>query len=310
MAEKPATDVASSRHSSQPMTWQLFVNSLIVGAPIAVLAVGFALIYRVASFVHFTHGGVFTVGAYVTFTMHIVLGMPLLLSAIAAVLGCAGLGCVLERFIFRHLQATSVQPLVPLLASLGGYIILQNVLSLAFGDETLNTNTAVVAEGLHAWGARITPIQLTILCISAAALILVDTILRFTTIGEVLRAVADDPELATIRGVPTDVVVMGVFALGSALAGLAGLLTAWDVNAHPTMGLNPLMFAVVAMIVGGTRLVWGIAAGTLLLALARNFGVWRVSSQWQDAVVFVILILFLLFRPQGFYGKPPRSAAS
>jgi branched-chain amino acid transport system permease protein len=300
VAKKTITEYRWLEQSSHSMMWQLFINSLVFGAPIALLAVGFAVIYRVAGFIHFTHGIVFTVGAYLTFAMSGLLGVPLLASCIGALLGCSALGCIFEAVIFRRLHRKHAQPLVLLLASLGAYIVVQNLLSLSFGDQTQMIHASVVNEGLHAWGARITPIQVTSFCVSIGVLILVDVALRFTNLGQIFRAVANDAELAIGHGIATDLVIMGAFAFGSGLAGLAGLLTAWDVNAHPTMGLNALMFAIVAMIVGGTRSVWGIAAGAFLVALARNFGVWKVSSQWQDTVVFVILILFLLFRPQGF----------
>jgi branched-subunit amino acid ABC-type transport system permease component len=162
--------------------------------------------------------------------------------------------------------------------------------------------SATVSEGFNLLGARITPTQTATFCVTMVALGLLDVLLRSTKLGRVFRAVANDPGLAAAQGVPNDTVALFALAAGSALAGLAGLLTALDVHAHPTMGMNALMLAVVAMIVGGSGNVWGIAAGALLVALAREFGVWKVSSQWQDAIVFAILIPFLLFRPHGFCG--------
>ena len=96
---------------------------------------------------------------------------------------------------------------------------------------------------------------------------------------------------------------MWTFAIGSALAGIAGILVALDVDMTPTMGMNALMMGVVVVIIGGVGSIPGIALGALLLGFAQHFGVWKISSQWQDTIAFVILILFLLFRPQGFLGK-------
>ncbi len=98
------------------------------------------------------------------------------------------------------------------------------------------------------------------------------------------------------------------FAIGSALAGIAGILVSLDVDMTPTMGMNALMMGVVAMIVGGVGSIWGIVLGSLLLALAQNLGVWYISSQWQDAIAFAILLISLLFKPEGFFGKKLKKA--
>jgi branched-subunit amino acid ABC-type transport system permease component len=98
------------------------------------------------------------------------------------------------------------------------------------------------------------------------------------------------------------------FAIGSSLAGLAGILVALDVDMTPTMGMNALMMGVVAVIIGGINSIPGIVLGALLLATAQHLGAWFIGSQWQDAIAFVILVLFLLFKPEGFFGKKVRSS--
>ena len=123
-----------------------------------------------------------------------------------------------------------------------------------------------------------------------------------------MRAVANDSELARVAGIESDKIILLTFALGSALAGIAGILVALDVDMTPTMGMNALMMGVVAVIIGGVGSIPGIALGALLLGMAQHLGVWFISSQWQDAIAFVILLLFLLFRPQGFLGKKVKTA--
>ena len=132
--------------------------------------------------------------------------------------------------------------------------------------------------------------------------------LKYTKIGQAMRAVANDPELASVTGIETDRVILSTFALGSALAGIAGILVALDVDMTPTMGMNALLMGVVAVIIGGIGSIPGVALGALLLGMAQQFGIWKISSQWQDAIAFVILLIFLLFRPQGFLGKKVRTA--
>ena len=125
-----------------------------------------------------------------------------------------------------------------------------------------------------------------------------------------MRAVANNPELARISGIESDRVILSTFALGSALAGIAGILVALDVDMTPTMGMNALMMGVVAVIVGGVGSIPGVALAALLLGMAQHLGVWYISSQWQDAIAFVILLTFLLFRPEGFMGKRVKTATT
>ena len=121
--------------------------------------------------------------------------------------------------------------------------------------------------------------------------------------GHGMRAVSNDVELAKISGIDSDRIILWSFILGSALAGVAGILVALDVDMTPTMGMNALMMGVVAMIIGGVGSILGVAFGAILLGLAQHLGVWKISSQWQDAIAFIILFLFLLIRPQGFMGR-------
>jgi len=218
----------------------------------------------------------------------------------------AMLGVGLEVGIYRPLRRRGATGLVLLLASLGLYAVLQNLISLLFGDETKSLRTGEVAEGIALFGARITPIQLWTIFAFIASFASVWAILKFTKFGKSLRAVASDPELALVHGVDSDCVVLGAFALGSGLAGLAAILVALDVDMTPTMGLNALMMGIVAMIVGGIGSVPGTMLGGLLLGLAQHLGVWKIGSEWQDAIAFAILLLFLLLRPQGFFGRRVR----
>lgn len=272
------------------------------------MAVGFGLVFATTRFFHFAHGAVYTAGAYLALVFVKWLGLPLLPGAAAAVVLCAALGLAMELVLYRPLRRRGATPLVLLLASLGAYIVLQNTISLVFGDQTQTLRSGVVRVGLPVLGARITPVQIWIIAVAVALTVLVWLLVKKTRLGISMRAVANDPELALISGVPADTVILASFVLGSALAGAAGILVAMDVDMTPTMGMNALIMGVVAVIVGGTGSVPGIALGALLLAAAQHFGVWQISSKWQDAIAFVILLVFLLFRPQGFFGRKVRKA--
>lgn len=288
---------------------QLTANALIAAGAYCLVAVGFGLIFATTRFFHFAHGAVYAWGAYLAFLFVKVLGLPLVAGAALAVVLCGGLGAAFELGLYRPLRARGASPLVLLLASLGAYVVLQNFISLLFGDQTQTLRSGVVRVGLPILGARVTPIQIFIIATAVVLTAAVWLLLKKTRLGLEMRAVANDPALALVAGVRSSRVILATFVLGSALAGLAGILVALDVDMTPTMGMNALMMGVVAVIVGGTGSVPGAALGALLLAFAQNFGVWHISSKWQDAIAFAVLLLFLLFRPEGFLGRKVKKAA-
>jgi branched-chain amino acid transport system permease protein len=287
---------------------QLIANGIITGMVITLIALGFAIIYITTRFFHFAHGIVFTAGAYFTFLFKNQFGLPFWFAIPIAILACTALGCLIEILIYRPLRHKGSSSLILLLASLGIYIVLQNIVSMVFGDDTKIIRSGIVKEGINFLGARITPVQITIIIVSLLLVVSCFLFLKYTKTGQAMRAVANDPKLARVSGIESDRVIFSAFALGSALAGIAGILVALDVDMTPTMGMNALLLGVVAVIIGGVGSIPGIAMGALFLGMAQHLGAWNVGSQWQDAIAFVILLILLLFRPQGFLGKKVKTA--
>jgi branched-chain amino acid transport system permease protein len=281
------------------MTVQIIINILISGSIFLLIALSFSLIYEVTRFFHFAHAVVFTSGAYFAFLFHILFGFPLYTSIPLSLVFACLIGCMMEVLVYKPLRKRGATSIILLLASLGLYIVMQNLISMIFGDDTKSIRTWPVVEGHEVLGARIA---------SIVFVALVAGFLALAKTGKAMRAVANNKELANISGINSDKIILISFALGSTLAGIAGILVALDVDVTPTMGMNALMMGVVAMIVGGVGSIWGIALGALLLALAQNLGVWYISSQWQDAIAFAILLIFLLFKPEGFFGKKVKKA--
>jgi branched-chain amino acid transport system permease protein len=127
--------------------------------------------------------------------------------------------------------------------------------------------------------------------------------MKYHKIGRNIRAVASNPELSNIFGINSDRVILWAFGIGSALAAVAGILVAFDTDMTPTMGFRLLLYGIVAMIIGGVGSTWGLLGGAFLLAAAQHLAAYYIGSQWMDAVAYVILILFLIWRPLGFSGK-------
>jgi len=290
------------------MSSQIIINIIISFSIFALVAISFSLIYQTTRFFHFAHAVVFTAGAYFSFLFIQIIGWSYYTAIPAAIILALLLGSIIEFTIYKPLRKKKSSAIVLLLASLGIYIVLQNLISLFFGDDTKSIRTWEVREGLQVFGAYITPVQVIIIAASIVLVILVAGYLHLAKTGKAMRAVASDSELSKLSGIKSDRIILISFAVGSVLAGIAGILVALDVDMTPTMGMNMLLMGVVAMIIGGVGSIWGIVLGSLLLASAQNLAVWYISSQWMDASAFVILLIFLLFRPQGFAGKRIRRA--
>jgi len=291
------------------MAAQLVLNGFLAGSVYALVALGFGLIYRVTKFFHFAHGAVYAAGAYLAFALAALAGLPLPVAFPGAVAGATLLGMGMEWAVYRPLRKRRSSSLVLLLASLGLYTVLQNVISLGFGDDTKTLRTWPVREGLAILGARVTPIQVAIFCASLCLFAATWAVVSRTRVGKALRAVANDPELALVSGIDSDRVILWAFGIGSGLAAVAGILVSLDVDMTPTMGMNALMMGVVALIIGGANSLPGAALGALLLGLAQHLGVWKIPSEWQDSIAFGVLLVFLLFRPQGMLGRKVRTAS-
>lgn len=287
---------------------QVVANTIASAAAYLLVALGFSLIYRSAQFFHFAHGGVLTISAYTTFSLWHWVGMPLAVAACGGIAVGAVLGAGMEILVFRRMRNRRASTATLLLASLGLYISLQAMIALVFGAGTQTFRRGQLSEPIELLGARLTLPQVSLVAVAVVCWLLVTLGLRRTTAGKLLRAVASDPSLAEAYGICRNRIILIAFVTGSALAGIAGILLAFDADMTPGMGFQLLLMGVVAMVVGGVGSVGGVALGALLIAFAEHASAWYLSSQWQNATVFVILILFLLLRPQGFLGKPQRKA--
>jgi branched-chain amino acid transport system permease protein len=286
---------------------QLCVNALVAGSIYALVGVGFSLIYQVQRFFHFTHGLGCAVGAYAAYSLCRVGGSSL----IAGVLGvCAAgaLGALLEIVMIAPVRKRKGSALVLLLASIGAYLVGQNLISIGFGDDLKTLRSGNISAGLQMFGARLTLNQVGVLLGSALAIVAVAVWLRVTPFGRNTRALANDEQLAFILGVSVNRVRMTVMVVGSGLAGLAGILFALDQDVVPTMGMRLLLYGVVAMIVGGRTSAVGAAAGGIFIGAAQNVCAIWLPLAWQDTVVFVIMVFLLLVRPYGIWGRPIRQA--
>jgi len=281
------------------MLSQIVVNSIVSGAIYALLAFGFTITYGTLKFFNMAHGVAFTVGAYLCYFFRISLGLDLPWAVSCAVIGTAVAMVLVDLVAYARLRARHAPSWAMVVSSLGVAIFLEATLSLVFGTDTLTLRTGATKPGLAILGAIITPTQIAILLVSTVLVALLTIYLHMTRRGKALRAMADDSELSVVIGVQPRATYMSTFALASGLAAVAGCLVALETDLYPTMGHSALLKAIVASIVGGIGNVPGAVFGGLFLGFAENFGIWKLSSGWQDGIALALLLIFLLLRKSG-----------
>ena len=194
--------------------------------------------------------------------------------------------------------------MVLIVASLGIFTAIQAIIAILFTSQFQTLSTNVGSQKVYEiFGGVITEIQLIIFVLGILIMFLIAGFLKFSMIGKAIKAVGDDEEVSKIVGINTDTIIGIVFFIGSAIAGLAGILVGFDTGIEPTMGLALLLKGVIASIIGGVGNIYGGVLGSFLLGFVENFGIWKISGEWKDAIAFGLLIIFLLFRPQGILKK-------
>ncbi len=280
------------------MLWQLLANGLVNGCVFGLVALSFALIYNTTRIFHIAHGAVYTVAAYLCYFFFVQRGIPLWASVGLTLVLTALLGVAIQRLLYAPLQRRRASLAIALLSSLGLYVALVNLVAMLWGNETKVLRPGVEAT-LQIGSVILTRVQL---AQALVGLLLVGGVLialKTTRWGQVIRAVRDNPTLSTVMGIDTQRVQVWVFGAGSALVGVAAILVALDVGMDPQVGLPVLLTAAAALIIGGVGTFGGPVAGAFLIALMQSLLIWKVSARWVDAFTFGLLVLCLIFRPQG-----------
>ena len=283
---------------------QLILNSIIAGAIYTLIALGFNLIYGATKFFNLAHGVMVAVGGYAFFYFAKTLGLNIFVAVIIGVALAGLVGYGLDKLIYLPLRKRKASNMVLLVASLGAFTALQAVIAILFTSQFKTLSQNVGTQKLfEVFGGIITQTQLIILL--AAVLVMAGLVLLLykTQFGKAVRAISDDEEVARIVGINTNKIMGYVFFIGSGVAGLAGILVGFDTGIEPTMGLSLLLKGVIASIVGGVGNIYGGVLGAFLLGFVENFGIWKISGEWKDAIAFVLLIVFLVFRPRGIMNK-------
>jgi branched-subunit amino acid ABC-type transport system permease component len=281
---------------------QSILNGLIAGCEYGLVAAGLALVYQVRSFFHLAHGAVCLTSAYAANLLIVEQHWPPQIGIPAAILWGAALGVLMELAVYRPLVRRGASSTILLIASLGLLITLQSIVAFLFGSFTRSFFAEGVDEGLLVGGLRVTAVQLVTIAVFAAAAALLWLWMFRTKTGKEVRAVADNAQLSVAFGIDSGRVILLVFAVGSALAATAGILAGYNTNIFPTMGFWGILPAVVAIVVGGLGSISGAFLGAMFVGIVQNLAAWFLPTVWTNAIMFVVLLGFLLFRPTGLVG--------
>ncbi len=295
--------------------FQELVNGVTTGALYSLIALGFSMVYGVLKLLNFAHGDLYMVGAYIGFFViqwfggaaHVDIPVPLLLLLMfvlaAALVG--GLGVAIERFAYRPLR--DAPRIAPLITAIGISFFLENAALLLFGAQFRVYNTAEfisLSSGIQIGSVTIDSVQITVLVLGIALMIGLRQLISQTRLGKQMRAVAADREAAEMLGINVNFTIAATFFLGSALAGVAGVMAGLLFNqVTNTIGFIAGLKAFTAAVVGGIGSIPGAMLGGLLIGLAESFVTGYISSTYTNLLVFALLIVVMLLRPSGLLGR-------
>jgi branched-chain amino acid transport system permease protein len=281
---------------------QLFVNGLIAGAIYALVAAGFSLIYSTTKFVHFAHGATVAVSAYFLYFLFSILGINFWISVPLAIAFGAFFGLICNILVYEKFVDKKASNVILLITSFGLLILFESIILLLFGADVKTIGFIKISKGIEIAGAIITPLQIFIVISSFVLLAVLWFFMKKTKLGKAMRAVSDNKAVAETLGINAKKIFNWSFVIGSAIAGVAGIFVALEQNLEPTMGTNLIIKGFTGAVIGGIGSAPGAILGSFLLGFAENFGIWFLPSGYKDAIAFVILLVFLLFRPTGILG--------
>ena len=280
------------------------INGISLGSVYAIIALGYTMVYGIARMLNFAHGDIILVGGFTVFTIVTTMGGSPVVGILASVVVCTVLGVTIERVAYRPLRDAS--PLAVLITAIGVSYLLQNVALLIFGSNARQFTSVITVPALKLAGGKLSISSVTIVTILSCIVIMAAlmTFINKTKMGQAMLAVSEDRGAATLMGINVNRTISVTFAIGSALAAVAGVLLC---SAYPSLspytGSMPGIKAFVAAVFGGIGSIPGAFIGGILLGIIENLAKAYISSQLSDAIVFSVLIIVLLVRPTGILGK-------
>lgn len=283
---------------------QYCINGISIGSIYAIIALGYTMVYGIAKMLNFAHGDIIMVGAYICYCVTNYLGMPPILGILASMAVCTLLGIVIEGLAYKPLRGTP--SLAVLITAIGVSYFLQNAAQLIWGSNPKSFTSVVSSiKPFHLFGSlTITGEVLVTVVVSVVIMLALTWFTSSTRIGKSMRAVSEDRDAAQLMGINVNRTISITFAIGSALAAVAGVLMCSSIPVlQPTTGSMPGIRAFTAAVLGGIGSIPGAMLGGVLLGIIETFAKAFLSTQFSDAIVFGVLIVILLVKPAGLLGK-------
>ncbi|MBS0562469.1 MAG: branched-chain amino acid ABC transporter permease [Proteobacteria bacterium] len=280
----------------------LFVNGLVTGCALGMVAISFSLVYSTTRIFHVAHAGVYTLGGYVAWSL-VSRGVPAIAALCIAIAAATLLGAAIQHFLYRALERRHATHLVVLIASLGALAVIQNVIAAVYSPNILQFPLPWASRTLGFGGVTLTAAQALTIVAGLASYAGMMWFAHRTLLGKRIRAVASNPFLAEItRLKPADVHVI-VIAIASAIVCLPGVLVPLDLGLQPYGGVTVLLTATIAMIAGGVGSISGAFLLSLVIAIVQNLSLLVIPGEWSIGITFFIFVIFMLFRPRGLFAR-------
>lgn len=283
---------------------QYLANGVVVGAIVALTAVGLTLVYSILRITNFAHGDLVTLGAYVALVFNLNYGWGPRVGIPLAFVAGAVVAVALEFLVWRHMRRMRAGPVALIVASIGLALFMRNFLVFNLGAQHTAYRVPVQrAEPLFGLPAQLTPDQKFIVLVAIGLVIALHVLLKYTTVGKAMRAMSDNLDLAWTSGVNVDRIIVWTWALAGGLAAVGGVMYGMTRPVYPELGWHLLLPMFAAIILGGIGNAYGAIVGGMLIGIAQELSVMFFPAEYKMAVGFIVMILFLFLRPRGLFGE-------
>ncbi|MCL7475142.1 MAG: branched-chain amino acid ABC transporter permease [ANME-2 cluster archaeon] len=279
---------------------QLIVNGIVLGSIIALAAIGLTMVYGVLNFANFSHADFLALGAYIAFVLNAVLGINLILSFFIAIALSGAIGVLLDFLVWKPMRKKNADLVSLIIISIGLALIVRNAIIFIWGGNTRNFDLPV-QKGIVMLGVTVTHNQFIGMGTAILFMVLVHYFLKHTKMGKAMRAISDDINLARVSGIDADRVIMWMWFIGIGLAGAAGILYGLETTIRPNMGWFLILPMFAAVILGGIGNPYGAMMGGMVIGLSQEMSILILPSEYKMGVSLAIMILVLLFKPEGLF---------
>jgi branched-chain amino acid transport system permease protein len=276
------------------------INGIVLGSIYSLIAIGYTMIWNILRFINFAHGEVYMGGAFVAFFLSTV-GVPIWIAYLGGVATGALLGYLMEKLVYKHIR--SAPKLNLLIAAIGISIFLQNLAQLIWGATPVRLTSPFLSENISIGTTQISLHYLFILIVAIVLMFILELFINRTMMGKAVQAASQNIQATELMGINANKIISMTFAIGSAVGAIAGILIGPLFLVYPTMGSFAGLKGFTASVLGGMGNVPGAMIAGLLLGVLESFATGFISSGYRDAVAMVILLIILLVRPRGIFGK-------